>query len=172
MSVSRTRMMPNSEREAIRELFLQRRHEYGMNEAARLLCLTMSDAVAWAKDGRLHLERRLARKQVGGFRKELVEWKDLASAALLRWTVMQIHDALATDANGVLPPLLRPVEMKGVQLPAYQVRLLELLADRARVTPDEFLYEALLSLEVSCSIEEIERMLPGFVEAITFPDEE
>lgn len=165
-------MLPISEREAIRELFLKRRREYSMKDAARLLGLTMSDAIAWVKGGSLHVERRRGRKQLGGISKEFVTWKDLASAALLRWTVMQIHDALADEANHVLPPLLRPVELVGIQLPAYQVKLLQMLANRAGVMMDEFIHEALLSVEVECSIEDFEQMLPGFTEAITFPEDE
>jgi len=89
---------------------------------------------------------------------------------MLRWTVMEIHDALGEAANTTLPRLLWPVELKGVRLPEYLIRLLELLAERQRTTVEEYVYTSLLGLETEMSAEEIERLLPGFGEAMRFPD--
>jgi hypothetical protein len=115
------------------------------------------------------IERRKRRKQLGGRRNALATWKELASAAMLRWTVMEIHDALGKEADTTLPRLLRPVEVKGVRLPEYQIRLLETLAQRDGVSVEAYLYTSLLALETAASAEEIERLLPGFREAVTFP---
>src|SRR5688500_4588096 len=114
--------LPPTHREAIREIFLRRRREYPMREAASLLRLNLGEALAWVESGQLHVEHRRKRKQLGGPRQSLVKWNDLASAALLRWTVMQVHEALGQEANRVLPRLLRPVELKSLRLPEYQVR--------------------------------------------------
>lgn len=157
-------------REAIREIFLRRRFEYSAREAARLLRLTLGEFLAWQEVGQLNVVRRRKRKQLGGPRHPMVSWQELASAAMLRWTVMEIHDALGKDADRVMPRLLRPSELKAVRLPEYQLRLLEELARRAGVTVEEYLYEALLDLETSHPAEEIEKLLPGFTDAMKFPD--
>jgi hypothetical protein len=47
-------------------------------------------------------------------------WSEL-SAAMLRWSILQIQDALGSEANAVLPRLFRPAELKKVRLPEYQV---------------------------------------------------
>lgn len=62
-----------------------------------------------------------------------------------------------------------PVELKSVRLPEYQIRLLETLSQHAGVTVEEYVYASLLSLEVVASPDAIERSLPGFREALTFP---
>ncbi len=170
MSVSAPRPLPPSHRIAIREIFLRRRHEYTTRDAARLLRLTLGDLLAWIDSGALHVERRRKRRQLGGRRHAMVAWSELASAAMLRWSVVEIHDALGKDASGVLPRLLRPVELKSVRLPEYQIRLLETLAQRAGVTLEGYVYTALLSLETAASPEAIERVLPGFREAMSFPE--
>lgn len=89
---------------------------------------------------------------------------------MLRWTIVQIHDALGAEANRVLPRLFRPVALKSIRLPEYQVRLLETLAQDAGVSLEEYVFASLLNLEAVGTPEEIERLLPGYIEAITFPD--
>jgi hypothetical protein len=159
-------------REAIREIFLRRRFEYTTHEVARLLRLNVGEVLALINAGTLAAEERRKRKQLGGPRHALIEWKELASAAMLRWTVVEIHDALGSEANRVLPRLLRPVTLKSLRLPEYQVRLIETLAQDAGVTLEEFVYGALLNLEVAGNPEDIEKLLPGFKEAMQFPDVE
>lgn len=163
-------MLPPSHRDAIRAIFLKRRREYTSREAASLLRLTLCDYIAWIESGTLDVQLRLKHRQLGGFRRAMVSWEELASAALLRWNVMQIHEALGDRAKDVMPKLLRPAELKAVRLPEYQVRLLETLARRARVTLDEYLFTALLDLEVAGDPDEIEMLLPGFKEAMAFPN--
>lgn len=83
---------------------------------------------------------------------------------------MQIHDALGSDASGVLPRLLRPIELKSLRLPEYLIRLLEALATKEGVTVEDYLYTAMLDLEVAADPVVLETLLPGFTEAIRFPD--
>ncbi len=168
-SVSTRRPLHPTHRAAIREIFLRRRIEYTTQEAASLLrlsILTLADAI---HGGALHVENRRKRKRLGGRRYPLMTWQELASAAMLRWTPMQIHDALREHANSILPSLFRPVELKGVRLPAYQLRLLEVLAQRENVSVEEYLYTALLGLETAISSEESEQLIPGLHDALTFP---
>lgn len=163
-------MLPPTHREAIRSIFLRRRPEYTAHEAAQLLRLNLGEFLASRENGILAVEVRRKRKQLGGPRHAMVSWNELASAAMLRWTVMQIHDALGRDAHGAIPRLLHPVELKGVRLPEYLIRLLETLAQNAGVTVEAYVYTALLSLETTTSTAEAERLVPGFTEAIRFPN--
>jgi hypothetical protein len=169
MRVSIRRPLPPTHRAAIREIFLRRRVEYTTNEAAQLLRLTLGNVIAAIESGTLHVQRRKKRKQLGGRRHALVTWEELASAAMLRWTPMEIHDALGKEANTTLPRLLRPVNLNGVRLPEYLVRLLEILAERQGMTVEAYLYTSLLALETAMNAEEIEQLLPGFREAINYP---
>jgi hypothetical protein len=89
---------------------------------------------------------------------------------MLRWTVVQIHDALGSEANGVLPSLFRPAELKAVRLPEYQLRLLETLAQNAGVSLEQYISSALQGIEVAADPETMEKLLPGFTEAINFPN--
>lgn len=169
MSVSSERSLPPAHRAAIREIFLRRRIEYTTREVARLLRMTLGDFLAWIDTGVLDVERRKRRKQLGGRRHALVTWSELASAAMLRWSIMEIHDALGKDANATLPRLLRPVELKGVRLPEYLIRLLQTFAQREGVSVEAYLYTVLLALEAEASSREMEQLLPGFIEAVRFP---
>lgn len=163
-------MLPPTHREAIRAIFLRRRSEYTTREAAQLLRMTLGDFLALIKNGTLDVQMRRKRRQLGGPRHAMVTWKELASAAMLRWTVMEIHDALGKDADRALPRLLHPVELKSVRLPRYQVELIERLARNEGVSVEEFIYTALLGVESKESHAEIERVLPGFTEAVQFPN--
>ena len=144
--------------------------EYTTREAANLLRLTLGDFLRYLDTGILRVERRKKRKQLGGRGQALVTWKELASAAMLRWTVMEVHDALGEAANITLPRLLRPLELKGVRLPEYLLRLLEQIAERQRVTVEEYVYTCLLAVETEMCPDVMEQLLPGFKEAINFPD--
>lgn len=166
------RSLPPTHREAIRAIFLKRRREYTTRDAANLLRLNVGELLALIESGMLHAERKRKRRQLGGRRYVLVSWEELASAAMLRWTVMQIADALGKDVDRALPRLLHPVQLDGVRLPRYQIELIERLANNRGVTVEEFIYTALLGVETAQSHAEIERVLPGFTEAIQFPNGE
>lgn len=170
IGVTHARRLPPTHREAIRALFLRRKVEYTTHEAAQLLRVTLGEFHQLVATGIVEVESRRKRRQLGGRRHVLVSWQEVASAALLRWTVVQIHDALGKEANSVLPPLLRPMQLQPMRLPAYQVRLLETLATDRGVTVEEFLYSSLLALETEHEPDEIENLLPGFKEAMAFPN--
>jgi hypothetical protein len=170
MSVTLGYSLPIPHRQSVRQIFLRRRTAYSVRQAAALLRLSLDEARAWVESGQLHVDTRRRRKRDDLRGRAFVTWKSLASAALLRWNVMQIHEALGAAANGVLPRLLRPVELKCLRLPEYQVRLLQLLAENEGVSLDEFVFMGLLHLETQGSPEDIEKLLPGYTEAIAFPD--
>jgi hypothetical protein len=161
-----------SHREAIREIFILRRPEYTTWQAAQLLRINVGEVLALIDRGTLYADVKRKRGQLGGPRHALIPWQELASIALLRWTVVQIHDALGQDADSVLPPLLRPAELKAVRLPEYLIRLLETLAHGAKVSLEEYIYSVLLGLEVTADPDAMEKLLPGFKAAIRFPDVE
>jgi hypothetical protein len=163
-------MLPPTHREAIRAIFLKRRSEYTTRDAAQLLRMTLGDFLAMIENRVLDVEIRRKKRQLGGPRHVMVSWKELASAAMLRWTVMEIHDALGKDADRALPRLLHPVELKAVRLPRYQVELIERLARHRGVSVEEYVYTALLGVEAAESHHDIERILPGFTEAVQFPN--
>ena len=169
IGVQNTRPLPPTHREAIREVFLRRRVEYTTHDAAQLLRMTLGDFLAWIDCGTLHVQRRKKRKQLGGRRHALETWQELASVAMLRWTPMEIHDALGKEADTTLPRLLRPVELKNVRLTEYQFRLLELLARQEGVSIEAYVYTSLLGLETTLGAEEAERLIPGLHDALTFP---
>ena len=163
------RDLPPTHREAIREIFLHRRPEYTVQQAASLLRLNLGEVLGMLERRELDAPVGRKRKQLGGWKRSLISWKELASAALIRWPVVQVHDALGADANRVLPRLLRPVEMQSLRLPEYQVRLLETWAKREGVTVEQYLSDALLRVEVEADLNVIEKLLPGFREAMEFP---
>lgn len=169
MSVKSARPLSPAHRAAIREIFLRRRAEYTPQQLATLLRLNLGEVLTLIDRGILHAEVRRKRRQLGGLRRSLIAWNEVASYAMIRWTVMQIHDALGKDAAAVLPSLLRPVEIRSIRLPEYMVRLLEALAARGGVSLEEFIYSSLLHLETTGTAAEIESMVPGYSEAMEFP---
>lgn len=169
MSVTKSRIVPPAHRAAIRQIFLQRRPEYTPQQLATLLRMNLGEVLTLIHHDVLHAEVKRKKKQLGGARHTLIAWSEVASYAMVRWTVMQIHDALGEHAQHVLPRLLWPQEVEAVRLPLYQVRLLESLAARDGVSIEEFLFGSLLHLETTVGLDEIERLLPGYGEAMEFP---
>ena len=166
----RPRVISAIHRAAIRELFLHRRTEYTTQQAANLLRLNVGEVLALIDAGSLHANVKRKRRQLGGRKRALITWHELASAAMLRWTVMQINDALGERARNVLPRLLWPVELESVRLPEYQVRLITVLAEHEGVSFEEFVHNALLHVETAKTPEEMERLVPCIRDALAFPD--
>ena len=85
-----------------------------------------------------------------------------------RWSISVILGELGERASELLPPLLLTRKLT-VTLPSYQVEMLQRLARRKRMKTDAFLADHLLDLAGSVA-EEMERSVPGFMEAMRFPD--
>lgn len=147
----------------IRRIFLQRREDYSPMDAGKLLSMRWGEIVR-----RIELGELDATKNGSDYR---VPWEAVADLALRTWTLEVIYDALGTDADAVLPPLLRVEEMR-VQLPVYLIRLMKHLADGKDVSLDEFMRAELHDFANAMRIvtPELDDELPGFAEAMFFPD--
>lgn len=99
----------------------------------------------------------------------VLTWSQLAFAAMRRWSLRTIVEALDTEAEKALPDALIPCSVP-FYLPSYQVQVLESLAQRSGVDVDTFLSDYLLDLCES-NASELAREIPGLREAIRFPDE-
>ena len=85
-----------------------------------------------------------------------------------QWPITAIEGELGAIAPDLLPPLLLTRKLT-VTLPGYQVEMLQRLARRRGITVDDFLADHLLDLAGGVA-EQMERTLPGFIEAMRFPD--
>jgi len=94
-------------------------------------------------------------------------WKEVAYLALRTWPLDQIFEALGSDAESCIPDLLRPTTITAT-LPAYQVRMLEVLAREQQLDVSTFLQLHLLDL-ASAEAPFLGEQIPGFFEAFHFP---
>ena len=92
---------------------------------------------------------------------------DVAYLALRTWPLERIFTSLGEEAAACLPELLRPATLTAV-VPAYQVRMLEVLAERRRLDVSTFLQLHLLGL-ASDESPLLDACIPGFLRAFQFP---
>jgi hypothetical protein len=144
-------------REAIRRIFAARQ-SLTIGQAASLLGIERAALVA-------EIEAREITAVEGS---DLLPWTEVAYLALRRWPLKAIFDALGSDASSLLPPLLRPTEFT-VSLPAYQVRMLEVMARDEQLDAGTFLQLHLLDLASGSDQGVLEKQIPGFLEALFFP---
>lgn len=110
--------------------------------------------------------------------RRVVPWEDAAFLALERWTPRQIAGILRRAGHhDVLPPLNR-FRTIPVELPVYQIRLLHYLAERRSVrgapplaASDVLEYE-LSALAFEEDVATIDRTVPGFAAAASYPSEQ
>jgi hypothetical protein len=95
-------------------------------------------------------------------------WGEVAYLAMRRWPIETIFSALGDEASRVLPSMLRPTSFPAM-LPAYQVRMIEVLSAQEGFDAATFLQLHLLDLASACDLTTMEREIPGFVEALQFP---
>ncbi len=157
--------LTSKQRWQIRRVFLQRRDDYSPTEASKVLGISRAKIVDGIKAGEIdavkkhHTEYRL-------------RWRTVAFLALMKWREEAIYDALGARADSVLPPLMR-IESLTVTLPAYTIRMLEYQAALQGVSVDEVL-RSLLHEESSTALlatPAIVHDIPGYREAVVFPDE-
>ena len=153
--------MKPEERERIRDLFLSPCNSYPAAEAARL---TDGDADA--------LLQRIETGELDAQQCYVLERREVLHLGLERWPLETIYQALGHDAEGILPPLLRPEELR-VGVPAYAIRVLEYAASKAATTTEEVLRELLhdYALSMRDNAEENDEAIPGLAEALFFPHE-
>lgn len=146
----------------IRTLFLHRAASYGLHEAARII--GVSPGV---------LRREAEHDQREAYRSKdawCFTWRQVAYAAMRRWTFAEIHEALAEDARVVLPPLFAPQTIT-VQLPEYLVRAMETAAIDEGTTLDDWLRLELIDF-AGTVVDEMDALHPGFRRAYLFPGQE
>lgn len=147
----------------IRRIFLQRREDYSPMDAGKLLSMRWGEIVKRIETGEMD-----ATSTANGYR---VPWEAVADLAMRMWPLEVVYEALGPDADAVLPPLLRVEEMR-VELPAYLVQLMKHLADEKGVSLDEYMRAELHDFANAMRIitPELDDELPGFAEALFFPD--
>jgi hypothetical protein len=154
--------MITKERDGIRAIFLDRHESYGLREAARILVMSSGDLKREAEE-----DQREAYRSGGAWR---FTWRQVACAALRRWTLAEIHEALGSDAATALPPLLS-LRAVTLQLPEFIVCALETAAAGDATSLDAFLHWELMDFAGTC-VEETEAAHPGFTRAYLFPGRE
>jgi hypothetical protein len=98
-------------------------------------------------------------------------WRhELMSKALETWPLDVIEEALGDDADGVLPQAIRTKELR-VRLPRHHVDMLEYRAEQGQTTVSGALAHELDGI-ASAHAEELSAVIPGFAEALAWPDAE
>ena len=145
--------------ERIRQIFLQPRNAYTIEEAATLLGYSHEELLAAISRGDLAIEG------VGEIPR--IEWEELALAAVERWPQEVIEDALGTDAPSVVPELVWLTDLR-VRVPRYGVIVLGRLAQRQGTTIDEIVTRQLLDLTVAES-DVLAQSVAGLDAAVRWP---
>ena len=98
-----------------------------------------------------------------------IPWHALAALAVDMWGIETIEEELAgRKAATVLPPLVRLANIT-LRLPRYQVAMLEVLGRRPDHSVNSIVADALLPIAEDRA-DEMELIIPGFKEAIHFPE--
>lgn len=162
----RTPIRGVTDRALIRELFVQRKPHYSLQDVVRL---TRGDE---AEIGAAIEAGEVDPSDMGeGL---LFSWDDVALLALRRWTPRMIDGALDVFHRDMVPRLNRVRQIQ-VQLPLYQIRLLHVLAEsrragfRGRLNASDVLEYELLEAALSVDAAEIEAEIPGFRAALQYP---
>jgi hypothetical protein len=146
--------------DCIRHIFLQPRPHVSISQATRLLGWTprqMSEAI---EAGEVEL-----------WTTPLGKWfprAEMMAKALEIWPLHVIEEALGDDAHGILPQAIRTAELR-VRLPRHHVDMLEYRAEQQETTVSGVLERELDGI-ASAHIEELSAALPGFAEAMAWPE--
>lgn len=149
----------------IRSLFLKRRESYSTAEAARFTNLKRDELIRRIEeDGEIEPVRA----------EYWIAWQDVVRLALERWPLDVVYAALGDRADEALPSMLR-LENFTARIPVYVIRLLEHAAAREKTTIQEYLRRELRELAEGENMkpgaaDELEAKIPGFHEALFFPD--
>lgn len=155
--------LTSKQRWQIRRIFLQRRDVYSPTEAAKVLGIPRAAIIDGIKAGDIdaskseHVEYRLT-------------WRTVATIALEKWHEEAIYDALGSRAEDVLPPLMR-LDTLTVSVPLYAILMLRRGAETRGISVDEYLRDILHDAAGDALSTDIEKAIPGFRRAVTFPDE-
>jgi hypothetical protein len=152
-------IMCKDSKQRIKTLFLQPTESYGLREVA-----TLTGTSIRALRREVALGTRDASKERGKWR---FAWRQAVYVAMDRWSLVEIQDALGTDAARVLPPLLS-LRAVTVRLPEYVIRALEAVAAQDRITIDAALYGELTDF-AGTHLTHLQATIPGYREAYLFP---
>lgn len=145
--------------ERIREIFLQPRDGYRIDEVAVLLGYSEDEILTAVSRGDLAIEA------VGEIPR--VEWEELALAAVERWPQELVEAALGDDARFVMPEMVRLTELR-VRVPRYGVLVPGRLAQRHRTTINDIIARQLQDLTVAES-DALENSIRGLSAAVRWP---
>jgi len=163
---AKTLIRGTTDRALIRELFVKRTPSYDLADVQRLTRSTQGEIDAAIEAGVID-----AAGHADALR---VDWEDVATLALRRWTPRMVAGALDVPFIDALPPL-NHVKQIVVHLPLYQIRLLHVLAEmqrgcfRARLNASDILERQLLDVASSVNAAELEAAIPGFTLALRYP---
>lgn len=149
----------DTRQEHIRAIFLDRRESYGLREAAEIVGVSPATLKREANEDARELYKR--------GRLWRFAWRQVVCFAMRRWTLAEIHDALGTDAEAVLPPLLS-LRAVTIRLPEYMLRALEAVAAEDGMTFDAALHGELIDFAGTMA-GRIEKKVPGFRSAYFYP---
>jgi hypothetical protein len=148
----------DSTQKTIHHIFTERR-TYTIPEAAALFGMEEGAIREEIAGGELTAERSGS--------ETVLPWADVAYLALRTWPLERIFASLGEEEAACLPELLRPATLTAV-VPAYQARMLEVLAERRGLDVSTFLQLHLLGL-ASDEAPLLDACIPGFVRAFQFP---
>jgi hypothetical protein len=146
----------------IRHISLHPRTHVSISQATDLLGWTRAEMTAAIQSGEVELMTT-----------PLGKWfwrEELMSKALETWTLDNIEEALGPDADRILPHALRTAELR-VRLPRHHIAMLEYKADQHRTTISGALTRELDAI-ASADAPELCAAIPGFAEALRWPDAE
>jgi hypothetical protein len=149
-------------RRAIRRIFivLRRNAEYLLSDVSHFTGMPRHQIRKRIKSGEI-----AARQQRGV---HFIRWPEIATLAMQRWSIAVIEGELGERASELLPPLLLTRNIT-LTLPSYQIEMLHRIARRKGMAIDAFLADHLLDLAATVA-DEMEPSVPGFIEAMRFPD--
>jgi hypothetical protein len=148
-----------AEIERIRQLFLQPKPVYSIDEAAALLAMELPEVQGWMASGELegvHTADGIA-----------VSWDELVSFGIDFWSQEAVEDALGSDVADLIPELVRLTHLE-VRIPRMQVLTLERLAALDGQTVSAVLARELWDL-VSVHAPWLSMEMPGFAESFAWP---
>ncbi len=152
----------SDDRSRIRAVFLDRRATYSTLDAVQLSGIDREDLLDRIETGEIDAAQRVT---------YAIPWDDVARLLMECVPLEAIYDALGDRADEVLPPLLR-LERLDVRVPAYILRVLELVASRAGMTVERHLRGEFFDMVESLwrTHPEVDQ-IPGAGEALFFPDD-
>ncbi len=145
----------------IRRLFLEPRPTYSIADVATLLGMTRRDVRGWMEAGEL--------EGVETPEGIVLPWGEVVSFGMDFWSQEIVEEALGAELAEAIPELLRLAKLE-VRIPRLEVVALERLAARDGKSVDAVLARELLDL-VSAHSEWLANEIPGFAEALAWPEE-